>query len=437
MKILHVQHSLDPRSGGPSESLRELVSHQLALGHQVQVVATDAQSIEPWEERFAYLHRLHEDARFYGVGLYIGKAYGRTRPWSRFSYSPACVAHLREKFRDPQRKPEVVHIHGVFSHLTHAAAAEARKAGIPYIIRPAGSLNEACLDSGRAKFKKLLYRWGGVQADLQGAAFIHATSEREREELRELGIKTRVEIIPHGIRLPDVDCKTAIQAFHTRLPELKGKPFWLYMSRIAPKKRLDLLLGAFAQRRAQGSDWHMVIAGTEDGLQDKVKRIIRQQKLESVVHFAGFLQGPTKQGAIFASEAVALTSTDENFGVIIVEGMAHGKPCLVTPGVDTHRYVKAADAGIVTSLDADVIAHDMARLEQANRKEMGLRAQEYAQQNLSWHSTCQRLSDLYSQISEQSPHERSQQSLEFPAARQRHHSNQERVGQHRQVSGVS
>jgi len=280
-----------------------------------------------------------------------------------------------------------------------------------------------------------------VQEDLQKAAFIHATSERERQELRDSGLQTQIEIVPHGIRLPETDAKTAMQAFYSRQPELKGKRFWLYMSRIAPKKRLDLLLGAFAQRRDQGSDWHLVIAGTEDGLQEKVKRIIRQNKLESLVHFAGFLQGAVKQGAIYASEAVALTSEDENFGVIIVEGMAHGKPCLVTPGVDTHRYVKAANAGVVTELGADAIARDMATLEEANRKEMGLRAQEYAEENLSWHSTCQTLGDLYFKISDQVPsqsvpHERSQQSLQLSSSRQRNRSDEERIGEHRQVSGV-
>lgn len=434
MKILHVQHSLDPRSGGPSEALRELVAHQTQLGLKVQITATDAQTIHPWSARQAYVQGLHEDPRFFGVGLYIGKAYGRSRPWSRFSFSPACARHLREKFADPQRRPDVVHIHGVFSHLTHAAAIEARRFGIPYLIRPAGSLNANCLKLGSSWLKTVLLRKGGVAEDLRLAAALHATSERERDELQAFAPGVTTEVIPHGLRLPEPGT-VATAAFYTQFPDLRRHRYWLYMSRIAPKKRLDLLLEAFAQRRVAGSKWHLVIAGTEDGLQASVRRIIRQHQLADVVHFTGFLQGAVKQGAIQGAEAVALTSEDENFGVIIVEAMGHGKPVLVTPGVDTHRYVQAAEAGIITAYDARQIADDMEKLERTNRGEMGQRGRVYAEAHLSWHSTCQRLLDLYRHVVSHA-HDRSLPSLTLSGARQRHRSHEERIGQHPQMPAV-
>ena len=48
MKILHVIHSVDPRSGGPSHALREMVRAQRDAGHDINLVATTIQSAEPW-----------------------------------------------------------------------------------------------------------------------------------------------------------------------------------------------------------------------------------------------------------------------------------------------------------------------------------------------------------------------------------------------------
>src|SRR5690606_19191530 len=141
MKILHVLHSLDPRSGGPSESLREIVRHQAAAGHQVSVITTDAQSVEPWRPSQVFRTALADDPRLAGAELFIARSFGRRRPLSRYSYSLQSTQWMKRRFADRSKRPDVVHIHGVFSHLTSAAARLSRRYGVPYVIRPAGSLN--------------------------------------------------------------------------------------------------------------------------------------------------------------------------------------------------------------------------------------------------------------------------------------------------------
>ena len=115
MRLLHVIHSLDPRSGGPSHAIRAMVREQVRAGCQVTLLATDVQSAEPWAPREEYRRHILEDPAFSGAEVFLGRSFGRRRPWSRFSYSPECAGWLCRRLADANKRPEVVHIHGVFS----------------------------------------------------------------------------------------------------------------------------------------------------------------------------------------------------------------------------------------------------------------------------------------------------------------------------------
>src|SRR4249919_23931 len=118
MKILHVIHSVDPRSGGPSNALREMIRAQLEAGHEIAVLATTVQSAEPWSPAEDFGRRMASDRAFSGAELALLPAYGRRRPWSRWAYTPAARRALNAHLRDSSRPPQAVHIHGTFSHLT-------------------------------------------------------------------------------------------------------------------------------------------------------------------------------------------------------------------------------------------------------------------------------------------------------------------------------
>ncbi len=75
---------------GPAMRLRSLVRTQVAAGHQVDVVATTVQSAEPWEPQKQYVDRMQQDPSLAGANVFVGRGYGRRRPWSRYGYSPAC-----------------------------------------------------------------------------------------------------------------------------------------------------------------------------------------------------------------------------------------------------------------------------------------------------------------------------------------------------------
>ena len=94
-----------------------------------------------------------------------------------FKYSRPLAASLDRHVRDSS----VVHVHGVLSHASLAAARAAVKHDVPYIIRPLGTLDPWSL-AQKAGRKRLLMR-AGVMRLLRQASAMHYTSAEEQRSV--------------------------------------------------------------------------------------------------------------------------------------------------------------------------------------------------------------------------------------------------------------
>jgi len=395
MRLLHVIHSIDPRSGGPSNALRGLVREQVRRGHRVTVVATTAQSAEPWAPEAEFVARMRGDLGFRDVELLLGRAWGRHRPWSRFSYCPQVVRLLGERLANPSNRPEVIHIHGQFSHLTIRAAQLARRWHVPYIIRPAGSFDEACLAKGMTHWKRLFLLLFH-RRDLKRAAAVHATSHAEAASIERLVPGCRVAVVPHGVALPS-DLPGSERLF-ARYPQLRGKRVVLFMSRLHEKKRPQWVLEACHRLRTEIPDLALVLAGPDAGMGEELRRQSEQAGLDGATVFPDFLQGPDKAEAFGLAHVFCLPSQDENFGVVIVEAMAHGVPVVVTPGVASHVYVDEARCGFTVEDSVEGVAEGIRRVLLSDRKELGRRGREYVEKHLTWQAVAEKVDELYRTI---------------------------------------
>lgn len=392
MKVLHVIHSVDPRSGGPSHALREMVRAQLVAGHHISIVATTTQSAEPWADADEYTRRMTTDPAFAGAELTLLPAYGRRRPWSRWAYTPRARAELSARLRDVARRPNVVHIHGTFSHLTLVAGQMARRHKVPYVLRPAGSLNALCLAQGARYLKNGFIRFL-LNRELKQAAMIQATSDSEARELAVFVSSDRVVVVPHGVDVPAP--ATQANVFLHKYPQLHGKRRVLFLSRLHPKKRAGLLVEALALVRDKWPDAVLVLAGSDAGDMENVRQLAAGAQLADRVFFCGFLEGAMKTDAFRAADVFALPSIDENFGVAVVEAMAHGAPILVTAGVATHVHVDASGCGVTVDGTPEAVAEGLVRLLECDRDALGGRGREYVSEHLAWPAIVRRLDDMY------------------------------------------
>lgn len=390
MRILHVIHSVDPRSGGPSHAIREIVRTQADAGHDVTLLTTTTQSAEPWARTSEYVARMQEDRAFDGVNLEFVRSYGRIRPFSRYAYAPGCSRRLNRLLAD---RRAVVHIHGVFSHLVTSAAKVCRSLQVPYILRPAGALDVVCVDRGRRGLKKLFISTF-LRRDLAGAALVQAMSTDEETQLRRYVNEDRVERVPHGVH-PVSSLGDSRTDFFEQHSVLRDRTIVLFLARLHSIKRPELLVRAIAALRSTHPNLALVVAGNDAGHEAEVRRTVAECGLESDVVFTGFLTGDDKRAAFDAARLFALPSAHENFGVSVVEAMAHAVPVLVTPEVAAHEHVDASGGGVTVTGDVESLAAGMKELLSSSRSEVGMRGWNYVREHLSWTAIGRRLEEMY------------------------------------------
>ena len=176
--------------------------------------------------------------------------------------------------------------------------------------------------------------------------------------------QARIVVAPNGVDVPErIPGREILEA---RFPKLRGKEWVLFMSRIHPKKGLDLLLHAWREQmtdrgQVEGGRWKegqglqatgyrndpssisqtpsatrttvLVIAGADtQGYGKEVERMIREKGLGETVLLTGHVDGEVREALLGHSMFLVLPSHSENFGLVVAESLAAGRPVLTTTG---------------------------------------------------------------------------------------------------------
>ena len=90
---------------------------------------------------------------------------------------------------------DLVHIHALFSYATLPAAFWANRHGVPYVVRPLGTLSEWGMKNRRPWLKHWSFRVIESRV-LKHAAIVHYTSDQERLEAEKLHVTTQRRSFP-------------------------------------------------------------------------------------------------------------------------------------------------------------------------------------------------------------------------------------------------
>jgi len=359
VRVLHVSAYYAPAFvyGGPPRSIHALCRALHAHGVDVSVFTTDANGSTslPADVTAA---RQHE-----GVPV----RYFR-RTWPR---SPIGSRPLVRALRQGIRTFDAVHIHGLWNRVTWAAATEARRAGVPYVVSPRGMLEPAAL-AHRSWRKRVSYPLFDRKV-IEGAGLLHATSEAERETLRQLSPRVPVALIPNGTEVPAVE---AARPDASRMI--------LFVGRIHEIKRLDLLVDAFVLLRRRHPAARLVVAGPDErGLMNVLQR--RAGHDARAIEWRGVVDAAQRAALLRDAAALVMCSDSESFGMSVLEAMAASVPVVVTrtcPWADVHRH----GAGFWIEQRAEAIADALDRVlaDPAGAREMGRRGRALAESRYRW-----------------------------------------------------
>ncbi|HJQ60553.1 MAG TPA: glycosyltransferase, partial [Vineibacter sp.] len=340
MRILHLIATLARESGGPAQACLEMARAVAARGHDVAISTTN------WPGKAAEPVPTGVPLRQDGVTV----TYFPVLPPRGWKPSLAMARVLRRELASF----DVVHLHSLYLFHDWLGGRLCRRFGVPYIVRPHGMLDPYIRNHhrGRKHLMELLFQ----DRVLRHAAAVHYTSEVEREISRPFDHGAPARIVPLGVDLAGFDALPPPERFAERFPETRGRRIVLFLSRLHPKKGLDLLLPAFARLASDDPSLHLVIAGPDDGMLDQCKAWARRDGIHDRVTFTGMLRGEDKLAAFAAATLFALPSYSENFGIAVVEAMAAGLPVVISDQVNIWREIQAGGGALVTRCDSDKLA---------------------------------------------------------------------------------
>jgi glycosyltransferase involved in cell wall biosynthesis len=387
MKVLHVIPSLAPRHGGPTEAVLNMVRALRQSGVDATIVSSDDDvggrlpvPVEKWLE--------HEGIPTY----FIRRVTSRSHTLVGFTFSPRFVPWL---WREIPRQ-DFVHVHTVFSFPANVAMAVARRRGKPYAARPLGQLCNWSLKV-RSGIKRLQLAAIG-RRNLDSAAFLHLTSQMEANEVADIGLRCPVKVLPLGIQIPN-ETSGCGEWLRTALGIPKQNRIALFLSRLHPKKGLDVLLRGLARVRDAKID--LVICGDGDQRYvGELRQLADQLGLASRVHWLGFVTGERKWQIVQGCDFFVLPSTSENFGIAVIEALACGLFIVVSPHVGLAPEIAKTGIGCSVAIQEISLADALVAVSLNERFDVESRAarRAFAAQRFSWDSATRSLIAAYEEV---------------------------------------
>jgi glycosyltransferase involved in cell wall biosynthesis len=400
MHIVHVIGSIAPRLGGPSKAVLEMSGALAARGHDVDIVTTTLADRGSWSPI-----RLSERVEVVETGRRLardGFCVTYCRPvWPTRWATSVEMSHV---LRALIPKADVVHIHSLYLFPTLVASRLARLHGVPYLLRPHGSLDPYI--RRRHRLLKVLYHAVVEDSALRGAAGIHFTTEEERQlAASALPPAVKSYVIPLGVDVAEFDELPNGSSVRQGLNLDRDAVLGLFLGRLNHKKGLDLLAPAFIQLCARLPNARLIVAGPDDdGLGRQFLAQCERGGVGDRVRLFGFLDRAQIKRMFAAADFWVLPSYSENFGISVVEAMAARLPVVITDRVNIWRSVRGAGAGVVTKAEVNSVSEGMLRVASQGaeaRAVMGQRGRALCESEFSWQAVAQQLEGLYATVANQ------------------------------------
>ncbi len=315
----------------------------------------------------------------------------RIRQPHRFALALVELARIIDRERI-----DVVHCNGDTLLLYGALAARWRRVPcVWHVYEP--------VVTGGSHYTRFLYQ---AQRRLHAAWTIFGTAAVEESYLRDYP-----NLGPHSAIMPGVDVDELNRdadpvAARRALGIPDEAPILLLIARVQRSKGQRELVEAVARLNGAFTAPHVVFCGgaavmTDEDYHDEVVGTVNRLGLAGRVHFTGHVPDQMKKNLLAAATVVVHPAHREAFGIAVVEGMAAGKPVVVTDAIGPTSIVAGSGAGeIVKARDVEELAAALARrLENPEEsREMGRLGQIRARERHGTRKMVQAVEAVYASV---------------------------------------
>lgn len=303
-----------------------------------------------------------------------------------FGYAPGMRQSLTEI------NPDVLHQHGLWTYASIVGRQWGGAHRVPRVISPHNMLDPVSMSIGRARKQVALTLY--ESRNLNTAGCIHSLVEREGKDIKALGYKPPICVIPNGISVAQAKPLSGKFAQF-----VDGSPYLLYLSRLTEVKQVLKLIQAWRQSRRSGvcGDWKLIVAGWgTDTMRERVLKAV-QEANDSSITFVGPVFGEDKDALFGNASAYSLPSTSEGLPMAVLESLAHGTPVMITEFCNLPD-VAPSGAGIQVGTDTDSIAEGIAQfieLSNEERDHMRLCAKALVASSYTWQVAAAQFEAVY------------------------------------------
>lgn len=359
MRVLHIIAGTNPADGGPVQWISQFATIMRGFGNTIEVASLDDWHCDWTENRPMTVHAL-------------GSKY------DTYLHAPQLYRWLLENVF---HYDAIVH-HGLWSGTAFTTWRAMRAVKRKYVAFAHGMLDPYFREGWKKRSLKqiawLASDWWLVR---DATSVLFTTHEECAVARRSLWPNSYTEtVIRYGTGDVPPDESSQKRAFHELMPALSGAPFLFFLGRLHPKKGCDILLEAFSRVANSRPEFHLVIAGPDErNMTGDLIALASRLGIAEKVHLPGMLVGSVKWGAFRSCEAFVLASHQENFGIVVAEALACGRPVIITDKVNIADTIEACGCGLICSDEVPSFGEALRKFFNCSceeRERMSIRARE-------------------------------------------------------------
>lgn len=288
---------------------------------------------------------------------------------------------------------DIIHIHGVWSSVQFFSAKIASNLKIPFVLSAHGMLEPWLWNNQGYKtyLKKYIYWHFIAKNKLNKANIIHAITDMEFKNLKELFPHNKIVKIPNAIDL---------SVYESKKNRIDYKKDILFMGRIEPKKGLHILLEAFYKSNFK-SDWHLKIAGPvwDKKYMQSIKNFIKKNNLSNQITFLGPVFDQEKLHLLQNSWFMVTPSFSDAVGLVNLEAAANYLPSITTYNTGLADWEEGG--GYLIDCNVESLKNKMLIASQwsiKEREDRGIESYNHVKRCYSWEYVTPLWSKLYKDL---------------------------------------